>query len=511
MIRRLLVLTGLMLPPWTMAGVVVQSNGPQNFQSGSGGDSGDFDLNTDYVSPFTFEVINIKPAGTGSPAALSSDNRIFFAYPGLEYNIQVGVRGGSYPYQYELINEPAGMTVSTTGEISWPNPTADAADIEIVVRDTRGVEVSSEWSIDVVDAASTRFRFVDSEYVGTESGSISQPWNTLMEAVNGTNDGQILYFRGRDTAYTVVTQDCGSGYDGSDGPNTGGDPNDGGTLYVSIDVCSAAYTWLAYPGDPKPKIDLEGTKSIRSARLYLDGFEVYDGRDWLFHFHSNVSYNTFRRNLFHDVNASSDSNRNQGTTFARNEGIGYYLFMHGNESYDYHGGHGFGELYNTRRLLFEANYTHGPSSNTSQTFATPVSLKENVVDFVVRGNTFTLDSGQQAQSVFNEFGSMGGEISFNKILRTNSTTALEFIDNAQTGVYVYRNTISGNVTSDVSYSSSFFQYNLVEGTVGTLTGFTNDNNITTTFGGSLFNASGDLEAANEALYLCSYGAQVCGL
>jgi hypothetical protein len=44
-----------------------------------------------------------------------------------------------------------------------------------------------------------------------------------------------------------------------------------------------------------------------------------------------------------------------------------------------------------------------------------------------------------------------------------------------------------------------------------LTGFTNDNNITTTFGGSLFNASGDLEAANEALYLCSYGAQVCGL
>ena len=67
---------------------------------------------------FPLEITNIKASGTGTPA-IPSTNRIFRAYPGIEYNIRAAVIGGDYPYTYELSGQPSGMTInSRTGEIS---------------------------------------------------------------------------------------------------------------------------------------------------------------------------------------------------------------------------------------------------------------------------------------------------------------------------------------------------------------------------------------------------------
>ena len=45
-------------------------------------------------------------------------NRFYRAYPGLEYNVRMGVIGGDYPYVYSLITAPSGMTIDAgTGEI----------------------------------------------------------------------------------------------------------------------------------------------------------------------------------------------------------------------------------------------------------------------------------------------------------------------------------------------------------------------------------------------------------
>jgi hypothetical protein len=51
---------------------------------------------------YPLEIINIKPSGTGNPV-ISDYNRIFRAYPSLEYNIKAAVIGGMYPFIIHLI------------------------------------------------------------------------------------------------------------------------------------------------------------------------------------------------------------------------------------------------------------------------------------------------------------------------------------------------------------------------------------------------------------------------
>ena len=90
-----------------------------------------------YGNNQTLSILNIKPAGTGTPA-LSANARIFRAYPGIEYNIRAGVVGGQYPYTFSLSNAPAGMTVSNKGVVSWANPASSASNITLRATDQDG-------------------------------------------------------------------------------------------------------------------------------------------------------------------------------------------------------------------------------------------------------------------------------------------------------------------------------------------------------------------------------------
>ena len=55
----------------------------------------------------TLEIIQPK-------AGLSTTNRFYKAYPGLEYNVRMAVIGGAYPYIYSLTTAPNGMTITPT-------------------------------------------------------------------------------------------------------------------------------------------------------------------------------------------------------------------------------------------------------------------------------------------------------------------------------------------------------------------------------------------------------------
>ena len=64
-----------------------------------------------FAANYPLELTNIGPS-------LASNNRIYRAYPGLEYNIRAAVIGGDYPYSFTLSNAPAGMTINAqTGPI----------------------------------------------------------------------------------------------------------------------------------------------------------------------------------------------------------------------------------------------------------------------------------------------------------------------------------------------------------------------------------------------------------
>src|SRR5688572_17024316 len=61
---------------------------------------------------YPLELVSPRAAGSspssGQPA-ISANNRIFWAYPGIEYNIRATVIGGKYPYRFALSNAPTGM------------------------------------------------------------------------------------------------------------------------------------------------------------------------------------------------------------------------------------------------------------------------------------------------------------------------------------------------------------------------------------------------------------------
>jgi len=60
-----------------------------------------------------------EPKHSGWPLQVLSWD-IDKAYPGIEYNYRLGVRGGEYPYTFSIVTAPSGMTIeSHTGTITW--------------------------------------------------------------------------------------------------------------------------------------------------------------------------------------------------------------------------------------------------------------------------------------------------------------------------------------------------------------------------------------------------------
>src|SRR5690349_12905901 len=145
---------------------------------------------------YPLELMHPRAAGTASePGAppIAEQHRVFWAYPGLEYNIRAAVIGGAFPYTYALSNAPAGMTIdAATGTISWPNPAAGGkAAPTLTVTDQEGATVSSSWTIRVDPS---RFLFVDAvngrefDAAPPGTGSIDRPFKRLRDIYSGSTE-----------------------------------------------------------------------------------------------------------------------------------------------------------------------------------------------------------------------------------------------------------------------------------------------------------------------------------
>ncbi|MGI6388543.1 MAG: Ig domain-containing protein [Desulfomonilia bacterium] len=155
------------------------------------------------------EIINIKPAGTGNPA-ISPNHRIYRAYPGIEYNIRAAVIGGMYPYKFSLSNAPYGMTINeNTGVISWPNPQTSAQSIRLTVTDAENHVATSTWSINVTQNG---FIFIDASRTGTETGTISQPYNSIQDILGLSGTSLTLCISGREP---ILYRFSGQNYSGN--------------------------------------------------------------------------------------------------------------------------------------------------------------------------------------------------------------------------------------------------------------------------------------------------------
>jgi hypothetical protein len=443
------------------------------------------------ASPYALEVLNIKPAGTGTPP-IPSSNRIFHAYPGIEYNIRAAVIGGTYPYTFSLSGAPEGMKIDKhTGEISWAAPNADSGPITLTVRDSAGATVQTSWSISVHTSG---FWFVDGDYTGTSTGTISQPFKTLNELVAATDGrpGDIVYICASARPYTVQNYPSGSK------PSRDAD----GSLYLNVTEYGGAdspETWLACPGE-KPVIDLQNVNFLRTDKPYFDGLTILNGREYSLKVLGGSHYMTIRRTTWRGVRGVTSTNRNQGFVFAIRDGEGYNFVIQDNEWSDFTGAQAIGSLYHTHKVLIENNHIFGGGYPGEHNFTTQIGLKETVLNATIRGNYIEVPAGAFGMEIYNYDSAAGAlDFSYNRIIRATPGTALKFWD--PQNVHMYRNTVVGNIdfTPGNSLESStgpyYLRNNVIQGSLTDATHVTQSDNLMGGFNAGFVDARGNLTPA----------------
>lgn len=383
---------------------------------------------------YPLELVSPRAVGT-SPASgwaqITAGNRIFKAYPGLEYNIRAVVTGGAYPYEFSLSNAPAGMTINpVTGLIVWPNPQANAAPT-ITVTDAEGTRASSSWAITVTTSG---FRFVDSvngRAHPTGTGTAANPWRNISDVRNASAPGEVVYFRN-------------GTYDALDIPRSGI-----GGVWQRVEFNSGymATSWLAYPGaNPVinfgfvPGGELGVLIRFNGANIYVDGFETRNSRIIGFQTGSEA-YKVFRRLRMRDHNAVQanldGTNASYIMTLGGNESLyGDYMAVQDCDFSDAPLDMGL-KIYSQRKLVIENNVFSGMMVGTelkadAPQFTYRANRHHNIVDRAIGGNMHNTTTY--------------GEINFNLVDGANSRFALDVNqDGMARRIDIYRNTFVGRV------------------------------------------------------------------
>lgn len=131
---------------------------------------------------------------------------------GIAYRIPISVLGGAWPFKYEIVSGPSGMTIGEVygdtdyGILSWSNPTTTGSPhtVSVKITDQDGTIATREWDLQVIDRENTTyFVFLDASGGSNgNDGSYSSPKQTLLGWYGSdTNDSthsakQAFYFSG---------------------------------------------------------------------------------------------------------------------------------------------------------------------------------------------------------------------------------------------------------------------------------------------------------------------------
>lgn len=379
-------------------------------------------------------------------SSMNATDRWTAAYPGIEYNVRPGVIGGVYPYEYELVNEPIGMDIDPfTGEISWPNPTSDASNIQVRVTDTKGTTVTSAaWSITV---ATTRFKFFAPASDGgsdSNTGAINSPWLSLAKHKSTSGVSGIgIFYPGTFDMTGLVDQGEGIRW---------------GT------VTSAPSIFLAYPGMTMPVFNFNGERwdfgdGGSSPRVFIDGIDLWRGGNKTIRGFSNNDL-VIRRCKFHEFGyptggtGSSNSAAIMWESGGHSSGFWERHVYQELEFYDQmvaavNGANCAFKLYSTRKalledLIFRDNF-HG--AEDEEMIANKAGTAQTTVRRCVSYDSDTgIYGGNHNPAVQGGFGYCDFELCFNNLL-SNSNTVVHLNYNLTQNIacYSYRNTVRGGV------------------------------------------------------------------
>lgn len=408
------------------------------------------------VEPAYTTLALISPRGTGTGGigpgtGLNTNNRIYFAYPSLEYSIPVAAVGGSWPYTVTLSNAPSGMVAeqytAASGallwRIRWPNPTTTASNITVRVTDSLGTYVEGTWSITV---GTSGWYFVDAVSGNdANAGTLAAPLQTLNGLYNTAGANTFAYFK-TGTYVTVAT--TGSG----------------GFLAMTFNSNVRCVNWMAYPGEsPVINIQYAGggvdvpcvqfNQASGSEPNWVSGFEVKNGKDKAFLIGQYSAYPfTFWDNWIHDCGPGVDGNNSAMISIRDfNPDLRYGSMVISNEMNALTGSNCGVKIYSVSNMLFEGNLVYDITATQTEGF---IAMKSSATAITVRSNKSILSVGQPLiggnMNIYASGQEAGGEICYNNMkgggtIDGISNVTLHF-DKFSTSTprdpfYVYRNTL----------------------------------------------------------------------
>ena len=465
-----------------------------------------------YGNNQALEIIAPKASGTGSPA-ISSNHRCFRAYPGITYEFRAQVIGGAYPYVFSLSNAPDGMTINrSTGVITWANPQTSASNITLAVQDRDGDSASSSWSITV---GTSGFLFVNSSYSGTETGTISQPFNSIQDLLDldRSHESDFVYFR--TGSYPVPT------YHPDYGPGNGCSLSyDGGKPHI----------WMGYPGE-SVTIDMDEhyfCTGQETTPYYFGRLRFYNSSEYGFAASSRSNYATFYRCEFDTLTTGRSGNGNQGFYFTFAEGTGNHLVFQDCEFHDYTGTAGIGSLYSQNKMLIEGCRFYNQYAGITS-ICTAIAAKSSIANSTFRRNEATISEGSVLGTGVNgmftrhaeENYSDNNEICFNYFAHNGGGRVHTFNNNGnQRSLYHYRNTTVGSVvmlnlvSPDSCEGPWYFDSNVFQNSASGLTYHDtceNGSSCITSYDGNLGGTTGLVDGSGLLVnrdYVGTYGWEI---
>jgi hypothetical protein len=403
-----------------------------------------------FAANYTLEI-------TVPQASLNTDSRYYQAYPGIEYEVPIGVFGGVYPFTYELTTYPSGMTIDEdTGVITWSNPTTSGSPHSVTVRvtDDESTQVTRSWTITVQtsnhvvldgnlssDCTSSNYSFASRDCSGS---STVDAYNTLADLYEGTayEDRYDASFNGYHVIIRAGTYDP-QGWSASC-PGQQCQINWWGNKPV---------VWYAYPGESVTIDHDSGSTDAyfdcqdgEADDLYMGGIRFQDmtNHAWRTVGDRQVFYDCEFYNLGPGVDGANSSFIMYASTGGTG-GSNYCLIS--NNSFDTLNIGAFIKTYSSNKLVIADNTLDNGSGSPIE----GIALKNNDTYVDVRGNFLDNISVKAIDGNWNADSNL--EIRFNRVLNASNDYdssahgALTINHDDTAGVaYIHRNTFEGTVT-----------------------------------------------------------------
>ncbi|MDC7224427.1 MAG: hypothetical protein PQJ60_11855 [Spirochaetales bacterium] len=351
----------------------------------------------------------------------NEEARYKWAHTGITYEIPLGVQGGAWPFQYEILEGPDGATLGRVygdvnyGNISWPVPETASGSYHFEVRviDQEYDTLTIEWDVEIDN---DMFVFIEDGYTGTQAGSIEEPLEDLADWYlddrdDDTYKGRIVVLRGGD--YEL---DGHGDVDDGDGNNN---------TYLGSNTKTRSF--IAYPGE-EPVVYCTYSKVFTHSNeaaedFFVAGIEWTDGRTDVNNAHFfwmtyHATRAAFWNNTFSDLEAGLEGTDNASPVFfsrysEKKENLLYKdnLF---DGIYNDEGNGSYVDMYNVDYVLIEGN--EAKNSNPTYGFwmkATNnyITVRNNIAVENVAGYQVTLGIANTSFGVIHD-----NEVCWNRIL-----------------------------------------------------------------------------------------------